>query len=331
MFTDKQLDKELGVYTRADAYSDIVGNYEIPYHAVLWVARWPGPAANYDPASEAFNINSVVELVDEDFIMNTRIGGYLPVIWQFTGTGPSKEYPYPEDCDVTTHDPKVFQPKRRRYSDVPADHWALTWIEKTYETGIMTGCDLYPLRFCPEDPVTRAAVAEFLLKTKYGKDFEPPPASGTVFNDVPVDHPFAGWIEKSYADGLTSECSTDPPLYCPDHPLSRAEAAVFLVHLVHGPAYNPPPPTGKVFQDVPATYWAAKWIEQLHRDDLAAGSSTDPALYRSDDPTTRAEMAVFLGKAEERRPGCILGLLELAKSGLAIFQLLRKGPSRSQG
>ena len=53
-----------------------------------------------------------------------------------------------------------------------------------------------------------------------------------MFADVPCpatpEFPFSDWIERLYADGITSGCSIDPLLYCPDNPNLRGEMAVFL-------------------------------------------------------------------------------------------------------
>jgi len=62
---------------------------------------------------------------------------------------------------------------------------------------------------------------------KYGPSFNPPPAQG-IFQDVPVSDPFAKWIEKLAADGVTGGCSTNPPLYCPTAAVTRGQMAVFL-------------------------------------------------------------------------------------------------------
>ena len=53
-----------------------------------------------------------------------------------------------------------------------------------------------------------------------------------------------------------------------------------------------PPATGTAFVDVPVTYWAAPWIEQLQRDGITSGCSPDH--FCPDDPVTRAQMAKFL-------------------------------------
>ena len=40
------------------------------------------------------------------------------------------------------------------------------------------------------------------------------------------------YIETIRLAGLTAGCNTDPPMYCPDLPLTRAEAAVFLARIL---------------------------------------------------------------------------------------------------
>jgi hypothetical protein len=43
-----------------------------------------------------------------------------------------------------------------------------------------------------------------------------------------------GYIETIRLGGLTAGCSTAPAMYCPDRPLTRAEAAVFLARVLEG-------------------------------------------------------------------------------------------------
>jgi hypothetical protein len=61
----------------------------------------------------------------------------------------------------------------------------------------------------------------------YVLQVSPPPASAS-FNDVPTDHPFFQFIEALKASGITGGCQANPPLYCPDAPLTRGQMAVFL-------------------------------------------------------------------------------------------------------
>jgi hypothetical protein len=55
----------------------------------------------------------------------------------------------------------------------------------------------------------------------------PAPYSAS-FNDVPTDHPFFQFIEALKASGITGGCQANPPMYCPDNPVTRGQMAVFL-------------------------------------------------------------------------------------------------------
>ncbi|MGA7876666.1 MAG: hypothetical protein WCA08_13470 [Desulfoferrobacter sp.] len=59
------------------------------------------------------------------------------------------------------------------FADVPASYWASGWIEQLYLDGITTGCSANPLSYCPDSYVTRAEMAAFLLRLRYGGN---PPA-----------------------------------------------------------------------------------------------------------------------------------------------------------
>ena len=114
------------------------------------------------------------------------------------------------------------------FEDVPVDYWSAAWIEQLAAEGITSGCSVTPKLYCPTTPVTRDQMAVFLLRAKHGSAYTPPPASG-VFQDVPLNHWAAAWIEQLAAEGITSGCSVTPKLYCPTTPVTRDQMAVFLV------------------------------------------------------------------------------------------------------
>ena len=49
------------------------------------------------------------------------------------------------------------------FNDVSVAHWAAAWIKQLAAEGITTGCG--GGNYCPEDPVTRAQMAVFLVRT----------------------------------------------------------------------------------------------------------------------------------------------------------------------
>ena len=178
------------------------------------------------------------------------------------------------------------------FQDVPPDHWAYSYIETLYDSGVTGGCSSTPLLYCPASPVTRAQMAVFLLKSKHGSGYTPPAATGNVFDDVPANHWAAAWIEQLADEGITGGCGSGN--YCPEAAVTRDQMAVFLLKSKHGSTYTPPAATGTDFGDVPANHWAAAWIEQLVAEGITGGCGG--GNYCPAAPATRDQMAVFLVK-----------------------------------
>ena len=151
------------------------------------------------------------------------------------------------------------------------------YVVSVARSGVTAGCG--GGNYCPADSVTRAQMAVFLLKSKYGSDHVPPPATGAVFLDVPASDPFAPWIEELAALGVTGGCGGGN--YCPGAAVTRAQMAVFLLKTLLGSAYTPPAAAG-VFADVPAADPFAPWIEDLFARGVTAGCGgrPDPLLPR---------------------------------------------------
>jgi hypothetical protein len=179
------------------------------------------------------------------------------------------------------------------FLDVPFTRWSWPYVEAIENAGITAGCG--GGNYCPGGSVTRAELAVFLVRGSHGSSFEPPPATGTVFNDVPATFWAAKWIEQLAADGLTAGCGGGN--YCPNGLVKRSEMATFLIRIGHGPGYTPPPPSGTVFNDVPATYWAAPYIEQLFAEGGTAGCQSNPPRYCPEQSVLREQVAVFLVRA----------------------------------
>ena len=173
------------------------------------------------------------------------------------------------------------------FSDVPPSNPFYDFIENVARNEITSGCggDLY----CPGSPVKRSQMAVLLLKSEHGSSYVPPPATGTVFTDVPKTAFAAKWIEALAAEGVTSGCGGGK--YCPKSPVTRAQMAVFLLRAKHGTDYTPPPPTG-IFADLSLTDPFTPWIEQLSIEGVTAGCGNDD--YCPNQPNTRGQMAVFL-------------------------------------
>lgn len=111
---------------------------------------------------------------------------------------------------------------------LPTPAFAVDWIEALFNAGITAGCG-GGTTFCPDQSVTRAQMAVFLLKAEHGSAYAPPACAG-VFTDVaclPTPAFAVSWIEQLYNENITGGCGPGPA-YCPDNPVRRDQMAVFL-------------------------------------------------------------------------------------------------------
>ncbi len=175
------------------------------------------------------------------------------------------------------------------FLDVPPSHPFFSYVETLVSNGVTGGCA--PSYYCPNSPVTRAQMAVFLLRSKYGAAHVPPPATGTVFADVPAGSFGAAWIEELAGLEVTAGCGSG--LYCPNSAVTRMQMAIFLLRTKLGPGHVPPAPAG-IFADVPMADVSAPWIEELYADAITGGCLTNPLRYCPSNPNTRGQMAVFL-------------------------------------
>ena len=161
------------------------------------------------------------------------------------------------------------------------------FVEALARNEITSGCG--NRFYCPESPVTRAQMAVMLLKSKHGSDYMPPPATGTVFSDVPANAFAARWIEQLAEEGITSGCGGSR--YCPNGAVTRAQMAVFLLRSEHGEDYTPPEPTG-IFEDLDVDDPFTPWIERLYVEGITSGCGE--GIYCPNAPNKRSQMAAFL-------------------------------------
>ncbi|MFZ5879943.1 MAG: S-layer homology domain-containing protein, partial [Chloroflexota bacterium] len=110
------------------------------------------------------------------------------------------------------------------FADVPVGNPYAAWVEQLANEGITGGCG--GNNYCPNSPVTRRQMAVFLLVAEHGSGYTPPAATG-MFADVPVNDPFAAWIEQLANEGITGGCGGGN--YCPTLSVNRGQMAVFLV------------------------------------------------------------------------------------------------------
>ncbi len=111
-----------------------------------------------------------------------------------------------------------------RFEDVEADSVHAPNINAVAAAGISLGCSSDGTRFCPEDEVSRAQMASFLVRA-----LGLAPVGAGPFTDLGGAAGHQASINALWKAGITNGCSSDGSQYCPLDPVTRAQMATFLV------------------------------------------------------------------------------------------------------
>jgi Fe2+ transport system protein FeoA len=111
------------------------------------------------------------------------------------------------------------------FEDVPASHPSFRYVQKMKELGITTGCSTTPARYCADELVSRAQMAVFLIRSKYGDGFAF--TQTPYFSDVTRASSEFAYVQKLRDLGITSGCSATE--YCGSASTTRGQMASFLV------------------------------------------------------------------------------------------------------
>ena len=114
-----------------------------------------------------------------------------------------------------------------RFADVDAGLWWAAHVERFATLGVTRGCATGPLRYCPDDTVTRGQMAAFLNRA-----FALSAAGSAGFGDT-SGHTFEDEIDALAAARITTGCSPNPPLYCPDNAVTRGQMATFITRALN--------------------------------------------------------------------------------------------------
>lgn len=177
------------------------------------------------------------------------------------------------------------------FQDLPPGSFGFDAANLLYAKGITTGCNASPLQYCPNQSITRAQMAVFIVRSIFGSaTFNYP--STPYFNDVPQGSFAFSYIQEMAQLGITSGCGNGN--FCPDSSVTRDEMAVFLIKMRYGPIVFDYPPT-PYFTDVPNTDFAFVFVQRLAEDGITTGCGT--GLYCPSQAVTRAQMAIFIIRA----------------------------------
>jgi S-layer homology domain len=226
-------------------------------------------------------------------------GSTFPVAVTFDGTGllPGlRQAQLQIQTDTPYAVPGIPVTLTVRFLDVPDDNQFQAFIYGAAGAGVMFGgppvCS-DNLHFCPNGIVTRADMAGYLFRAAHGAN-TPPPVYQNTFVDVSFNDYNSFYIQGILDDGVTVGCHTNPNLYCPNVPVTRAQMSVLVWKDQHG-STAPHPCTG-VFADVPCPDgFAVDYIEGLFHEGVTAGCGG--GNFCPNTPITNGQMAVFMVKA----------------------------------
>jgi hypothetical protein len=190
-----------------------------------------------------------------------------------------------DDPDVTTR--PYLRVEIISFIDILPGFWAYDYIMAIDDADITSGYSDGTYR--PSGNVTRAQMAVFIIKAKYGDDFSY--GSTPYFTDVPSGQWAFKYIQKMYEESITTGYSDGT--YRPGGNVTRGQMAAFIVRALYGESftYNEEP----YFTDVPESHGAFKYIQKVSEEGIASGYSD--GTYRPSQYVNRAQMAAFIAKA----------------------------------
>ena len=185
-------------------------------------------------------------------------------------------------------DPPVTVGVVTKFEDVASEGVHPPAIKALAEAGVFADTECAERLFCPREPMQRWVMAVWMIRLLGG---EPPTSGVSRFDDVADGQWWIRYAEQLADREITIGCVADPPRYCPDGSVKRAQMATFLVRALD---LEPAPPAG--FLDTEGNVHAAN-IDALAAAGITEGCSTDPLRYCPKQPVTRAQMATLLHRA----------------------------------
>ena len=208
-------------------------------------------AGVHQPAVDALDAEGVFEGTEcggGGFCPDDPIQRWVMAVWLsriLDDLEPGEDPP----LDAATGGGVVFE---SRFADVADGEWWAPHVERLAELGVTAGCATGPLRFCPDEVVTRGQMATFLVRA-FG--LEEAPAAG--FADT-GGNTHASSIDALAAAGVTAGCATGPLRFCPGASVTRGQMATFVARAVGLVELPDPPPDGDTsFVAVETGDWSA--------------------------------------------------------------------------
>jgi hypothetical protein len=142
-------------------------------------------------------------------------------------------------------------------------------------------------------------------------------AQSQYFADVPTTVGYFNAVSTMLQRGITTGCSSSPPMYCPDQTgingatgiplgqLTRGQMAAFLIRSLNYEqsgninTFSPAVPQTPYFTDVPSSDPFFQYVQQMMALGITQGCGT--GLYCPNDAVTTGQVAVFAVRARQLR------------------------------
>ena len=183
-------------------------------------------------------------------------------------------------------------PQPAVYNDVSPEAWYHDYVESLAADRVFEGTDCQDQQFCPGDPLKRWEMSVWLMRALGETDMNP--SGESRFTDVEASNWYSPYVERMADMKVTTGCSTDPPKYCPDRNVNRAQMASFLAR-----ALDLPPADSAGFVDLEETGVHADNINRLAAAEITTGCKLEPFQYCPSRSVTRAQMAAFIYRGLE--------------------------------
>ena len=179
------------------------------------------------------------------------------------------------------------------FPDVPSTNPFYPFIENLFTTASPAAAR--GGGYCPASNVTRAQMAVFLLKARWGSVLPAAPATGTGSSRTfPRSNPFARWIEELVARGRHRRLRRRALL--PGQPRHAAADGGIPAEDVCSARPTCPTRAPATSTTCPAPSPFADWIEDLAGRASPAGCQATPPALLPAEPVLRQQMAAFLVK-----------------------------------
>ncbi|KXH84037.1 S-layer homology domain-containing protein [Sporosarcina sp. HYO08] len=182
----------------------------------------------------------------------------------------------------------------KSFSDVSKDYWAAEQIYRFSDLGVIKGFDDGTFR--PNNKITRAQAAIMLTR---GLKLDTENVPSVNYKDISKDHYAYKEIAAVTHAGIMQGSNG---AYQPDEPLIRSQMAIILANAFELKGYQT-----ASFKDVPKNAHAYEQIDAIYASGITKGY--EDRTFRPSIPTTRAQFAVFLGRAIDKDQS-LAGLLK---------------------